>query len=94
MRSVSLTRVIGSLGVLTGVINAVLYWKVISSPGDDNAIALLFVLGVVLSALPSMGLVLGPGRLGLARMIWLAASGLVLLVFLLFVGLMFLPALW
>ena len=81
------SRGIGVLGVAAAFVNGVLLWRVTSGPGDSNPIALLFVVGILMSPIPSIGLL---GRLtGVSWIIWLAVSVGTLMIFLLFVLLMF-----
>lgn len=48
--------VLGLAGVLLLVANARLWWNVMTSPGDDNPVAMFFVLGVLLALVPAAAL--------------------------------------
>ena len=47
---------LGIAGVLLLVANGRLWWGVMTSPGDDNPVAMFFVLGVLLALLPAAAL--------------------------------------
>ena len=82
--------------MLAALVNARLWWRVISGPGDDNPIGLVFVAGVLASGVPMLGFVVARrrGRPGLLVLVWLLASLLVLAVFLGWVLWVFGGGLW
>lgn len=57
-----------------------LFWRVIHSPGDDNPIALLFLLAAAISCVPALGLLVGLRRppYGIVAKAWLGAAALAL----------------
>lgn len=66
---------LGIAGILSGAFWARLFWKVVSGPGDDNPVALLFLVALALSVVPAWGLVRASRSLPLRRgKLWLVVS--------------------
>src|SRR3712207_5229695 len=59
-----------------------LIWKVLSSPGDDNPIALLFVFAAGLALVPAWGLILyyQGGRFSWPGWLWLVGAGVIVVL--------------
>lgn len=64
----TLQRVVASCGVVGVVGCVVVFWRIVSGPGDDNPIAMVALWGAALSLVPASGLL---GRRGL---VWLGLS--------------------
>lgn len=66
---------LGAYGALAMAMGAWVWWRVASSPGDDNPIGLVAAAAVLLGAVPAWGLVPWARRRGLrAHPMWLACA--------------------
>lgn len=70
----------GVAGALLVARYVALFWRVIHGPGDDNPIALVFLVAAALSCVPALGLLVALKRppYGILPRAWLAASSLAL----------------
>ena len=70
----------GVAGALLVARFGALFWRVIHGPGDDNPIALLFLLAAAISCLPALGLFVALKRppYGIPAKAWLASAALTL----------------
>lgn len=82
----------GFVGALLVFRYGQLFFRVISGPGDDNPIALLFLAAAALAVIPAFGLFLAVVRppYGVGMKLWLAVSALVLALVTPFAALFFL----
>lgn len=78
MRS-SILLAIGCFGAVYVAVGLLLWYRVVTSPGDDNPVALLGVLTAALGAIPAWGLVLWLRRRSLrAHRVWLTLASIAL----------------
>jgi hypothetical protein len=60
-----------------------LYWRVVSGPGDDNPVAMIFLAAAALCLVPAAGLLIALAweePVGWPRRLWLALSAMVMAV--------------
>ena len=62
---------IGMTGALLSLLYVALIWRVLRSPGDDNPMAFVFVLGAAASWIPGSGLLLLLGKRHRSPLWWL-----------------------
>ncbi len=74
MRS-RVTLAVGMAGALYVVLGLRLWWRVTCSPGDDNPLGVIGLVGALLALVPAYGIVLWAKREALRRHVgWLAVS--------------------
>lgn len=76
-----LLRLLSSVRILIGICGLVAlpycaysFWKIISGPGDENPVGLLFFAGFFASLLPAGGLLHRPTEFSFGFLLWAALS--------------------
>lgn len=81
---------LGGFGVALFLLGARVFWKVITSPGDDNPIGMLGFAAALVSLVPAYGITLHLRREPVRRhLVWLAVASIASVLLLLV-----LPILW